>query len=167
MSTSSSYSNKDHIETVIFTPTTGYHCEKPDCVQERVVSYEDMDELNAKLYNLYSSNNGMFPMTTRRLDECSPHKKELQQNYSNVHRRYSSNREEEGYGDEDDFHLEEEADFPYKLHPSSSSRRHHVIEPIPIPPPTPSPVAYIIKAPKDKNRLRRFYSKGWGRHRID
>eukprot|EP00339_Tiarina_fusa_P027861 CAMPEP_0117011594 /NCGR_PEP_ID=MMETSP0472-20121206/9939_1 /TAXON_ID=693140 ORGANISM="Tiarina fusus, Strain LIS" /NCGR_SAMPLE_ID=MMETSP0472 /ASSEMBLY_ACC=CAM_ASM_000603 /LENGTH=143 /DNA_ID=CAMNT_0004714449 /DNA_START=177 /DNA_END=605 /DNA_ORIENTATION=+ len=137
--------NKDHIETVIFTPTTTYHCEKPDCVQERVVSYENMDELNAKLYNLYSSNNGMFPTTTRRLD--------VRQTSSTLEEEEQASGGQKIYLEEDD-----EADLPYRLHPSSS--RRHVIEPIPMPPPTPSP-AKTVKAPKEKNRLRRFYSKGW------
>jgi hypothetical protein len=150
--------NKDRIETVIFTPTTSYYCEKPDCVQERVVSYENMDELKAKLYNLYSSNNETIS-TTRRMDEI-PHQRERN---SHHHRLNSSNLEEEEYEDDDDLLVPLDTELPYQLYPSS--RRRRVIEPIPIPPPTSSPTNRT-KAPKEKNRLRRFYSKGWGRLRI-
>lgn len=54
---------KDHIETVIFTPTTTfessssscYYPKKPECIKERVVSFENMDELQQKLFDMYDA----------------------------------------------------------------------------------------------------------------
>jgi hypothetical protein len=43
---------KDRIETVIFTPTTSYY-EQPGFARERIVSFENMDELKEKLFSMY------------------------------------------------------------------------------------------------------------------
>jgi hypothetical protein len=66
---------KDRIETVIFTPTTSYW-EQLDYARDRIVSFDNMDELKEKLFTMYTytyeeeeANHAPQPISSCRMKE--------------------------------------------------------------------------------------------------
>ena len=101
---SSSQNNKETVKTVIFTPTSFFESsydpssdKKPDCIKERVVSFENMDELKRKVFDLYR--------TETSGEECD-HDENTQTNRPKRHQMHHhscvSNREETTQNENDD-----------------------------------------------------------------